>query len=66
MQLTALVLAAVIQPLWPEAKVPDAQPQQIAAPSQEVSRPGFNAESTGCRTSSGPSSLPRTGEPARA
>ena len=44
MQLTALVLAAVIQPLWPEAKMPDSQPQQIAAPSQEVSRPGFNAE----------------------
>ncbi len=44
MQLMALVLAAAIQPLWPEAKVPDAQPHQVAAPSQEVARPGFNAD----------------------
>ena len=44
MQFMALVLAAAIQPLWPESKVPDAQPQQVAAPSQEVSKPGFNAD----------------------
>lgn len=31
------LLLAVIEPLWPEGKIPDFQPEQIAAPSAEVS-----------------------------
>ena len=30
-------------PLWPEGKIPDFQPQQIAAALQEVRKPGFKA-----------------------
>ncbi len=30
-------------PLWPEGKIPDFQPQQIAATTQEVKAPGFAA-----------------------
>ena len=44
MQFMALVLAAAIQPLWPESKIPDAQPHQIAAPSQVADKPGFKAD----------------------
>lgn len=40
----AILLAAAIQPLWPEGKVPDAQPEQVAGPSQEISKPGFDAD----------------------
>ena len=29
--------------LWPEGKIPDFQPQQIAATTQEVRTPGFKA-----------------------
>lgn len=38
------VLLAVIQPLWPADRMPDAQPHQIAAPSQERDRQGFDRE----------------------
>ena len=41
MNVIALLLA-VVQPLWPEGKIPDYQENQIAAPSQEVSKPGFD------------------------
>ena len=34
------LLAGVVQPLWPEGKIPDFQENQIAAPSQEVQKPG--------------------------
>ena len=44
MQFLALVLAAAIQPLWPEAAVPDSQPHQIAAPSQVAEKQGFKAD----------------------
>ena len=30
-------------PLWPEGKIPDFQPHQIAATTQEVKAPGFKA-----------------------
>jgi len=30
------------QPLWPEGKIPDFQAHQIAAPSQESGKPGFD------------------------
>ena len=36
------LLAGVVQPLWPEGKIPDFQENQIAAPSQEVQKPGFD------------------------
>ena len=42
MNALALLLAAVIQPLWPEGKIPDYNPAQIAAPSQEAGKPGFD------------------------
>ena len=41
MNMLALLLA-VIQPLWPEGKIPDFQENQIAAPSQEAHQPGFD------------------------
>ena len=41
MNMLALLLA-VIQPLWPEGKMPDFQEGQIAAPSQDVGKPGFD------------------------
>ena len=44
MQFLAIVLAAAMQPLWPENAIPDAQPQQVAAPSQEVSKKDFSAD----------------------
>ena len=34
-------------PLWPDGKMPDPQPQQHAAPSQNVKAPGFDADA--CR-----------------
>jgi len=37
-------LLAVVQPLWPEGKIPDFQPHQIAAPSQERDKKGFDAD----------------------
>ena len=40
--LIAVFLAALMQPLWPEGRIPDAQSDQIAAPSQEVKEPGFD------------------------
>ena len=40
--LLSSVLMAEIQPLWPEGKIPDFQENQIAAPSAEVGRPGFD------------------------
>ena len=40
--LASLALAAEVQPLWPEGKIPDFQEGQIAAPSQEVQEPGFD------------------------
>ena len=40
--LLSSTLLAVIQPLWPEGKIPDFQENQIAAPSQEVKKPGFD------------------------
>ena len=40
----ALFAVAETQPLWPEGKIPDFQPQQIAAPSQDLKTPGFKAE----------------------
>ena len=35
-------LAAVVQPLWSEGRIPDFQDEQVAAPSQEVGKPGFD------------------------
>ena len=40
--LLSSALVAEIQPLWPEGKIPHFQPNQVAAPSQEVSKPGFD------------------------
>ena len=40
--LLSSALAAEIQPLWPEGKIPHFQSNQVAAPSQEVSKPGFD------------------------
>jgi acetyl esterase/lipase len=37
-------LSAERVPLWPEGKIPNFQPQQIAATSQEAKTPGFKAE----------------------
>ena len=39
-----LLCAADRMPLWPEWKMPDAQPQQIAAFLQEQQAPGFNPD----------------------
>ena len=39
-----LLCAADRMPLWPEGKMPDAQPQQIAAFLQEQQAPGFNPD----------------------
>ena len=36
------LLAGVVQPLWPAGTIPDFQEHQIAAPSQEVQKPGFD------------------------
>ena len=40
----ALVAAVCAEttPLWPEGKIPDFQPNQIAAPSQEAGQKGFD------------------------
>ena len=40
--LASLALAAEIQPLWPEGKIPNFQEGQIAAPSQEAGKSGFD------------------------
>jgi acetyl esterase/lipase len=40
---TALVCAGERVELWSEGKIPDFQPQQIAATTQEVKAPGFKA-----------------------
>jgi acetyl esterase/lipase len=40
---TALAAAAERVALWPEGKIPNFQPQQIAATTQEVKAPGFKA-----------------------
>ena len=37
-------LSAERLPLWPEGKIPNFQPQQIAATSQEAKAPGFKAD----------------------
>ena len=42
MNIVALLIAAVIQPLWPEGAMPYPQDHQIAAPSQQVKTPGFD------------------------
>ena len=36
------VLLAVIQPLWPEGRIPDFSDEQIAAPREEAVLPGFD------------------------
>ena len=38
---TAMAHAGERVGLWPEGKIPDVQPQQIAATTQEVKAPGF-------------------------
>ena len=40
----ALVAAVCAEttPLWPEGKIPDFQPNQIAAPSQDAGKKGFD------------------------
>ena len=40
---TALACAGERVGLWPEGKIPDFQPQQIAATTQDVKAPGFKA-----------------------
>lgn len=40
---TLLALAGDRVALWPEGKIPDYQPQQIAATTEEVKMPGFKA-----------------------
>ena len=40
---TGMACAAERVALWPEGKIPDYQPQQIAATTQEAKAPGFNA-----------------------
>ena len=40
---TALAHAGERVGLWPEGKIPNFQPQQIAATTQEVKAPGFKA-----------------------
>jgi acetyl esterase/lipase len=40
---TALACAGERVGLWPEGKIPDFQPQQIAATTKEVNAPGFKA-----------------------
>ena len=42
MNMLALLLAAVIQPLWPEGKVPHYDPEQIAAPREVATKPDFD------------------------
>jgi len=39
----ALACAGERVGLWPEGKIPDFQPQQIAATTREVNAPGFKA-----------------------
>ena len=41
MNILPLILA-VVQPLWPEGKIPDFQENQIAAPSEISCKPGFD------------------------
>ena len=38
----APLFAADLQPLWPEGKIPNCQEHQIAAPWEEVRKPGFD------------------------
>lgn len=38
----AWALGGEIEPLWPEGKIPDFRPNQIAAPSQDAKQPGFD------------------------
>ena len=38
-----LAVAGERAALWPEGKIPDFQPQQIAATTEEVNAPGFKA-----------------------
>ena len=40
--LLSFTLCAEVQPLWPEGKVPDVQPDQIAAPREVANQPGFD------------------------
>ena len=40
--LLSSLLLAETQPLWPEGRIPDFQEHQIAAPSQEAGKPGFD------------------------
>ena len=40
----AVVLAALIQPLWPEGRIPDAQPQQVAVPLERTRDAGYKAD----------------------
>ena len=41
---SALTCQAERVPLWPEGKIPNFQPQQIAATTKEVRQPGFKRE----------------------
>jgi len=56
---SALTCQAERVPLWPEGKIPNFQPQQIAATTKEVRQPGFNAKSIPCLICNGSMHRPK-------